>query len=79
MSFANWDEIIETCVSYSTNLHAFTPLSPTEKRQLAQAIETTVDTEEFKRLDGPDLQDSWTNKPYDDMPVRKYMYNSSRA
>ncbi|WP_276915427.1 hypothetical protein [Aneurinibacillus aneurinilyticus] len=78
VSFANWDEIIETCVSYSTSLHSFASLSHTPKHQVSQAIEASGDIKEFRRLDGPDPKDSWTNKPYDDMPAYEYVYNSKK-
>ncbi|WP_286886942.1 hypothetical protein [Aneurinibacillus sp. UBA3580] len=82
MSFANWDEIINTCITYSAkNLHSFTSPSPIVKctpSRIAKAVKRTKNIG-FKRLDGPDLQDPWTNEPYDEMLAREYVYTTSKT
>lgn len=72
MSFANWDEIIDTCMSYSTRTpHSSTSLALPEKRDIRTA--QTADGTEWAQANRPDTEDSWMSKPYDEMLAHEYV------
>jgi hypothetical protein len=78
VSFANWDEIIDTCMSYSVkNPHSFTLSSSSATRTPRHIAKVTPQAVKFKRVESCELENPWTNEPHDEMLAREYVYTAS--